>query len=526
MNYFKRAMLSVRKHKFKTGLLFGIIFLLTSLTATALTMRQAMINTDRGLRAQLPPVVTLMSDEEKLLYYSEHHLPIGDSGHITAELIQEIGQLPYVRAFNFVQGILVYSTELMRVQPDEVVHIDLFNAESPYLPAGSVIDFLSLKNQGIDHLERFTLEGVYYHEMLDIQSGFLELVAGRTFLREEVTEGRPVVMVSQAFLEANHLTLGGTISLDLMAWRVENTHFTEEYLLLDERFEFEIVGVFDQELTYENENMRDFALQRHMDLMNQIYVPVTTLAPMREAEAEVIPEMGLSEAETEEILRQIDWVYDPIVFLLDDPVELVDFHEAAQDMIPYFWTFADLSNAYGDMSTAMVTIQEISDGLLAGAALSTVVSLGLLLLMILRERQHEIGIYLSLGEEKKRIFVQLLIEVVMISVVAVTCALLVGSFVSSRVTESMIQTELANQVAGVGEEGRHVHVWAGSPEALGFTHSMTHEDMLALYDATMSGESILIFYGVTLTTVLVATLVPIYITVNKNPKDLLILKDV
>jgi len=504
MNYFKRATLSLRKHPFKTGVLFCVILLLTGLMAFAIVIRQAIINTDLALRAQLPPVVTLRIDEEKLLYYSEHGLVIGDSGRITVEMIQEIGGLPYVHAFNFTQSVRLFSDELTRVQVD----------------GDDVIDFSSLTSLDIYHLEAFFLEGVYYHENLNIQSGFLELVAGRTFLPEEIQEGSHVMVVSQAFMEANNVSLGETISLDFMVWGTEDTDFTDDDLLLKEHFEFEIIGVFHRDLPDESEIID---IQQHLHVMNEMYVPVTAVIPILEAWAQILPETDFSETEIEELSLELTSVYDPIVFLLNDPTLIPDFRAVSDEMIPYFWTFSDLSNAYGDMSNAMLTMLDISDGLFMGAIFSTIASLGLLMLMLLNERQHEIGVYLALGERKKRIIAQFVLEVSVISIIAVTSALFVGNVVASRMTENMIRTELSNQVF---DESSRAPVWAGSPESIGFTHYMTHDDMLELYDATMSMESILFFYGVTLTTVLVSALVPICVMVSRTPKDLLTLKDV
>ena len=526
MNYLKRAMLSLRKQPFKTGLLFGIIFLLTGLTATAITMRQAIINTDAGLRAQLPAVVTLRVDEERLLYYSEQQLPIGDSGRVTADMVKEIGRLPYVRAFDFSQFVFMYSPDLERL-----MEADFLEQSSNELTMGRPpLDFFSLRSLGIDHLERFTLQGIHYHEVLDIQTGALTLVEGRTFLPEEVAEGRAVIMLSDALMEANDLRLGDTFDLDFISWDEASTAFLwgdedatfTDVRLLEERMTFEIVGAFTHQLVYE-EGAREWAISNHVGMLNRMYVPTTTLAPLFDAQVSLIYESPLSDEERAEILEDMGSLDDAIVFLLYDPVELLDFRAAAEEMIPTFWTFSDLSNAYEDMSTAMAMMLDISDGLLMGAAFSTVMSSGLLVLMLLRERQYEIGIYLSLGDLKRNIMAQLLTEVVMISMVAVTLSLVVGHVVASRMTEQMIRTELTHQII---DENRTFPVWSNSPEALGFSHHMTHEDMLALYDATMNAGSILIFYAVTLTTVLVATLIPIVVTVHRNPKDLLLLKDV
>ena len=525
MNYLKRAMLSLRKQPFKTSILFGIIFLLTGLTATAITIRQAIINTDVGLRAQLPPVVTLRADEEKLLYYSENQLPIGDSGRVTADMVKEIGRLPHVRAFDFSQSTLTYSSELERLKVDDFLDVP----SDGLTVGGSLPDIFSLRSVGIDDLERFSLNRIYYHEVLDIQSGLLELVEGRPFLPEEIEEGRPVIMLSDALMEANHLKLGDTVNLDFIMWRdesylwgFENVTFTNDRLL-EEKMTFEIVGVFTHQLEDKEEGSREMAIRNHVDFLNLMYVPTTTIDPISDSFNSFIYERDLSDEEIEVFLEGVDSLDEGIVFLLHDPVELLDFKEAAQEMIPEFWTFSDLSNAYEDMSTAMAMMLDISDGLFVGATLSTIASLGLLVLMFLRERQYEIGIYLSLGDRKRRIMAQLLTEVVMISMIAVTFSLLMGHVVASKMTEQMIQTELVNQAM---DESRIFPVWANSPESLGFSHHMTHEDMLELYDATMNVGSVLTFYVVALTTVLVATLVPIVVTVNRSPKDLLLLKDV
>jgi len=508
MNYFKRAVLSIRRHKFKTGILFCIIFLLSSLTATAITIRQAIINTDAGLRAQLPAVVTLRVDEEKLLYYSQNQLPIGDSGRVTAEMVKAIGQLPYVRTFDFNQSLNVYSSELERLSVDTLLGESL---------NGST-DFNSLRSDGIYHLERFTLRGIYYHNILDIQSGLLELVEGRTFLPEEIENGKQVTILSQDFMEENDLILGDTINLDFIFWGDENTDFIDDKLMEDS-MSFEIVGVFNHQLVGDDE----IDIQNHVEFLNRIYVPITSLTPTLDAVIDWLPELGLSEEELEDVLLDINSLHESIVFLLNDPEDLVNFKVAADHMIPDFWIFSDLSNAYEDISVAMATIMDISNGLFVGATFSTVLSLGLLILMFLRERQHEIGIYLALGDYKRRIFAQIFTEILVISIFSITLSLVVGNFVASAITENMIRAEMANQII---DENRTFAVWSNSPESLGFSHTMTHEEMLEMYDATMTVESILAFYAIVLATVIIATFIPTTIAVNKNPKDLLLRKDI
>ena len=80
-------------------------------------------------------------------------------------------------------------------------------------------------------------------------------------------------------------------------------------------------------------------------------------------------------------------------------------------------------------------------------------ALSLLLSLWTRERIHEIGVLLSIGKSKGRIFRQFLLEVVLVSLLAVIPAFLIGRMVSHRFLEQFVgqtgqqQTlDLLNQV--------------------------------------------------------------------------------
>ena len=65
-------------------------------------------------------------------------------------------------------------------------------------------------------------------------------------------------------------------------------------------------------------------------------------------------------------------------------------------------------------------------------------ALSLLLSLWTRERIHEIGVLLSIGKSKGRIFRQFLLEVVLVSLLAVLPAFLIGRMVSHRFLEQFV----------------------------------------------------------------------------------------
>jgi len=61
----------------------------------------------------------------------------------------------------------------------------------------------------------------------------------------------------------------------------------------------------------------------------------------------------------------------------------------------------------------------------------------------------------------------------------------------------------------------------GTLEHLDYRFTFSHEEMLDSYEISLDGSVVLVFYGIGLGTVLIATLIPIALAVNVDPKRLL-----
>ena len=520
MNYFKRAFVSVRQHKKKYFILFFTVFLLSSLTASAILIRQAVVATDNALRRQLPAVVTIRVDEGTLEHYHSSGYEVESVGSVTASLIREIGDSPYVRMFDYNATIgNLFSEKLVRVF-DSTLYLKL----DP--PDEFATDWWSLSSRGVYGLERFFLKGIHHHEVLEIQSGLIDLVAGRTFTPTEIENGEAVVIVSQAFMDENGLSLGDVLEFDYRVYADPEDgiidpdfHYSDENLMASKLFEFEIIGVFNHDLEV-IPGMSDLHITNHFDILNRIYVPNRIIESVIDFHIDLF---GESEPEFFEEFLEFDNIedvleFDNIIFLLYDPIDIVNFRNSKEALLPAFWIFSDLSNAYDDISTSMQMLDQIASAVVIGATFATTIALGLLIRLFLQDRQHEIGIYLALGEYKVKIVIQFLIEVMVVAIVAITFALFIGGIVSTHIGEEMLRADLARQL----ELERNTSIWSGTPESMGFRHEMTHEEMLDMYDVTLETNTVIMFYSVALTTVFIATVIPTVLIVRINPKDILL----
>jgi len=319
--------------------------------AGAISVNQAIINTDMALRSQLPAIATIIIDQNA---HEEHLDQTGEflTIEVRPSTIRELGTLPYVQAYDYsAWGLSFFSISLERFF-DASLFLDIG------MPEADISDAGSLSHWHETLLEQFTLKGVQYPGILDINAGLIELVDGRPFTEEEVNTLSYVAVVSQNFLEVNDLSIGSILTLEYIIYD-ETAELTfgvpsrDENILISKTFDLEIVGAFDREL----EDILDpIDVLHHLELVNLIYVPNLVIESVVDLYLEVLPEIDpalyseLSSAEQlEDILN-----YDSVLFLLDDPTDLVAFAEAANEILPRFWVIEDLSNAYEVISNSMV----------------------------------------------------------------------------------------------------------------------------------------------------------------------------
>jgi len=514
MNFLKRATLTLKRQLFKTMLLFAMVFLLGALMSSAISIRYAIINTDHALRRQLPAVATIHVDERRIQVEQELSDEWIFLENVTPTLIREIGRLPYVQAFDYTAwGHRFFSETLMRA-----FDADLFLLAEH--PQENATDRGSLTVREGVSFEQFTLKGIQNPNVVDIESGLVDLVSGRVFTEDEIENGAHVVIVSQSFLNANHLVLGEHMLLEYRIYDEFSGHENPLDHLIDTKiFELEIIGIFDHALP-EGEQLSSGTIHQHIQMVNRLYVPnrlVESVIPFYfdtflETHPEILEHL-MGEGELEDMLR-----YENIVFLLNDPLDLESFRAYVNSRLPEFWTTSDLSNAYADMSSSMAMMQEIANALAISAFVATIITLGLLILLYIKDRKLEIGVYLALGEKKKKIVGQVMIELLVVAVLALSFSLIVGHLVATQVSVHMIQTDLVRQAS----EERVIIGEADTPEALGFRHEITHEEMLELYDTSLNLMTVIVFYGTTFAIIAISVIPPIYYLAKLQPKNVLI----
>ena len=501
----------------KTLLLLLILFILGNLIAGAISVRGTINNTEANLRRSMPPIVGIgydyqafddsvdwstvdWSDPSTMLVFED----------LTIEHVQKIGELSYVEFYTAFMPEFLYSFDLKRYFAD----LEGIIPPEPGMP------------------QSFDLRGNLQAEPLQFSLGFIDLIAGRTFNDDEfiIDNERSVAIISEGFAQVNNFSLGSTFDLYYIVtfpsedghifW--DANHFRDENIYARVGLTFEVIGIFTipEETTHIDINSRLFE-------SNVIYVPSWACEEIRKkatkAEISVWDAVDFDHPWGEEFLEtegRNEWIGN-IIFVLKDPLYISEFRTAAEQFLPEFYLFEDLSNQFNDIAMSMVTLQNIADWILIASIGASLMILSLVITLFLRDRRHEIGIYLSLGETKTKIVSQFLLEIIIISFIGITLAVFSGHFISSSISQEMVRTQLIMQA----EQRESNSFWEDATmlDHNGIPTGAFHPDeMMEAFDVSLSASTIGLFYVVGLGTVILSTVIPVWYVVKLNPKEVLL----
>ncbi|MCL1853898.1 MAG: ABC transporter permease [Peptococcaceae bacterium] len=468
MNVVKRAITSVIRKPGKTAILLVITFILGNIIAGAVSVRQAVDNAEVTLRTKMSPIVAIGYGKIDELYNLD---PAFQPEVISAETIERIGVLPYVKSFDY-STFLSLDTPSLKRYP---------SSETPTY---------------------FTFTGVNNPDMVDIEESMIRLVAGRVFNEQEIRNLTYVALISQDVANINNLAIGSVMTF-------ENVIYDHNGRLVIATYDFEIIGIF------EPVKQLGKADARFNDWENKMYTPNRALIEAVALQVEKYSKIYPEDADSYIVFN--DTIFNTM-FVLNDPAELEPFKEDVAAMIPKGYTVTTREN-FDQVAAPVRSLQKIASFILYIAVGATVVIMSLLITLFQRDRKREMGIYLSLGERKIRMAGQILLEVIVVAFIAITLSLFSGNVLSSGISEKMLDDQI---VAEQTNEGIDSHNYG--PLDLGFrgyNSAVSHEDIAASYAVFLDIMTVLLFYGVGLGTVCLSVLIPTFYVTRLNPKKIL-----
>jgi putative ABC transport system permease protein len=462
MHFVKRAFLSLIRRLGKTSILLLLTFILSNVLAASIAIGEASQNVEKTMKQLLGANATIELDYEKIQEnpnFNWENLEL-----ITADMVERVGQLPQVKYFDYNQEYYANSTTMLSYDPNNP------NMEYHY----------------------FSLRGVRYPSILDFVQGKGELKDGRVFTEDDVQNRAYVALISDKVSEINNIFVGDTIVLRNVYYNKDNQEVVREIVL-------DVVGIFVPVINTNTPNVRDQWID--YSSFNRIYVP----NGVAQLENRWWMEQYLSDYPDSGI--KLDQIYIYPTFVLQEPEMVDSFKQDALAFIPEYYRVRASSDAYDSVAGPIRFIGGLSTTLLWVGIFSTVLILSLVVILFLRDRKHELGIYLALGERAYKVVLQILIETTSIALLGITLSLFSGQWIARATSDALLQMRM-------GQDDQVMPFYYGD-------NYISPEQVIDAYEIRLDERYILLLYGVGLGTIMLSSVAPMIYILRLKPKKIL-----
>ena len=397
----KRAYLSITRRKSKSILLFIILFVVSNLIITTIAIKNATNESTEFAKSSIGSEVTLSVDMQGLRKsVREKNGEVGENSNekqvieipkISVTDVLAIADSEYLSGYSY--GYTAYANvedlETVESEMEKMGEISTpeGNVSSSSSGRGQITGMPNMKMDMKDFRQNLVSGDIAisatnsFESLSEVKSGTMELVYGESSALN--TDGS--VIISYDFAELNKLTVGSVIKL---------IHTNTE-----EAFELTIVGI------YENSKASDDMRNMLMNSSNTMYVNFTTGEKFM----------------TEEEYNEGNYGISSAVYYLNDPNNYEAFVAEAETKVSLEENDLKLSideSTYERMVGSIESIGSFANIILVVVIIASVLLVTLIINSQVKERNYEMGVLLSLGENKRKIVSQIGTELVIIATIA------------------------------------------------------------------------------------------------------------
>ncbi|MEG0285172.1 MULTISPECIES: ABC transporter permease [Vagococcus] len=511
MNFIKRGLASITRRKGKSLILFAVILILGNVMAGAIAIDQGTKSVESTIKNKLGAVATITEDFDKIEKDAKDDPNVYEKlQRPGVKTINEIGELSEVNYFDYsVNGYL--STEKFKAaQPKEME---------------------SMGGDGESHF--FTFKGINFNEVLDIKNKIIQLKDGRVFEKSEVEKGNNVVLISEEVAKANDVRVGDKVTLDYtssMGVMIADDGAETKVDPVKKDYQVEVIGIFsvlqsEKKAKKNEDNGMMSGENNYIERSNTIYAPnefVTKV--MKETtmlEFEKQPDMfgDMSKEDFEKMMEENNT--GTATYTLKNPEASEDFRIKSEKILENnkhkYSKVLISSDQYEQVAGPVKGMSKISKLVLIISVLASILIITLVTILFLRDRKHELGIYLSLGEKRSKVIGQIVFEVVVVAFIAITISVFTGNMLAKGFSNSLIQTQKTEQVDN-GYGNFNMDDWTFSQLT---NNNVSEEDVIEAYNISLNPTYILLFYVVGIGVVLVSTVAPLIYIMRLNPKKIM-----
>ena len=532
MNYFKRCILNIIRKPSKTLLLFLIVFLLGNLVCGSYAITQSTTKVKDNIKQQLGGLITIHAkskmNDDIYNHYACTSKPYMKEKEVV-DIFNEVSNHELVHYKDYMYSYLFESRDIIFSRDFEYSEVKKF-----------------------DPLINLPVFGVSQSYFSDIKNERIVITEGRTFTDEEIETGSPKIILHENYQGENNtcdfisyeyiytygekyyicnrekrkLNVGDKIELvrqiydsDINTWTGFPYDRTVHY---EDKKEYEIIGFYKNLEEYRDNSFHPSTMELNGNqvttyqsyMLDGAYIPANNLIHEIYEFQEYVDQY-----KDESIIGNYgnDINLNSLTMEVKDPEQLESFVEEIKKVY-ISKNFNDLEylsskDTYDLVAGPIESLSTISFTVLIVSIIVSVVILTLVIVMFLKDRRYEIGIYISLGEKKWKILSQIILEVLIVSMLALNLSLLSGMKLGSMITDKIYETSILKDQEVM--EDKLAELGSVNPDNLQM-YNVTEEMKFEL-----DTEYVFSVYAIGFVVVLLSSTIPVMYILRIEPKKVL-----
>lgn len=469
---FKNALLSIKKSMGKTMLLFVIMALIANLVLAGLAIKNATTKSMQQIRTSMGASATLSYNMQKLMQKRTKGAAMSSvMKSIKTTTADKLKNLKYVSSYNYAVSIGVNSSS---IDPVKVSESSSSQTQSP--PGGN--NSSSSSNKMVE--TSFSVYGnTTMSKLTNFSNGSYTMTSGRLLTSADANKNYAVI--SSTLASDNDLKVGSTFKV--YATTSSGKKITKT---------LKVVGIYKIKSTSSSmDNMSN-----RQNPYNSIYTPLTVAQQLNNSTTTI----------------------SSATYYLDDPAHTSVFAALAKKTSVDWNTYAlkTSDEAYEASVSSLKNMEKFANIFLIVVIVAGAIILALILILTLRSRFYEFGVFLSLGESKAAIIGQQLVEVGLIAIIAFMLSLGTGKMVANTIS-SMLTSTTTTTTTTAQTQGK------GSPAGMMKT-AMTAPANTKL-DVSVNGTIIGELAGVSAAICLLSIAMPSIYILRLSPREILMKKE-
>lgn len=465
MNFVSRSLLSIKKRKNRSFILFMAVLLICNVMAGAISVKNALLNTKKSFTDLIPIEVSI---EEDYLYFLEDK-----DNSLTEEIIKKIGSSSYVKKYYFYYKYWLGSNKLENGKEESILREDENNEHHPF--------------------NSFDILGAYKKTVNEQDDGSIKIISGKTFTDDDIKNGNDVILISKQVANKNKLNVGDKIKLGSQI----DIDSADATVVEDE---YEIIGIFETKKEYEK-NSEGKTVEVESEYIDTIYMPNEAIKKIHNKVTDEIKKQNVDAYDTFSAITKYE---------LNSIEDIEEFKSENLSNLPKGYVFKDNSESISSVTVPINNMKDLSNIIVYASIIASVIIIGLIMVLFCKERKKEMGIYLALGEKKINIAMQLLLETLLVSIVAITISVFTGNIIAKNVSNKMLKNQITEQSTKIENQNNY------NSYALIDSETITDN-----YTVSLDVKTILMIYTVAIISISLSTTLPIYYTLKLNPRKIL-----